>query len=112
MKVEDAIKDFKKRIERIKAWEQAMTHKNGCPLAPYDPLSLQETYTTSTKCICEDLVIGEVVDETITTLREVGIVIEGSQAHLAHAILRSAMAKAVVQVRAEKRNDLENNKET
>ena len=72
-------------------------HLSGCPLAPYDPLSLQEIYTTSTKCACDfirGIAIGEAVDDVVSKLREVGIVIEGSQAHLTHAILRSAIAQA------------------
>lgn len=40
--------------------------------------------------------IGEAVDQAVANLRAVGIVIEGGQAHLAHAILRAAMTKAVL----------------
>lgn len=63
-----------------------------------------------------DMTVGEAVDDAVSKLREVGIVIEGGQAHLTHAILRSAMTKAIGQARraeAEQNcGDLENNKET
>ena len=44
-----------------------------------------------------DMIIGEAVDEAVSKLREVGIVIEGGQAHLTHAILRAALTKAILQ---------------
>lgn len=44
-----------------------------------------------------DMIIGEAVDEAVSKLREVGIVIEGGRAHLTHAILRSALTKAILQ---------------
>ena len=34
-------------------------HKKDCPRAPYDPLALLETYSTSTECICEDKIKEE-----------------------------------------------------
>ena len=46
-----------------------------------------------------DMLIGEAVDEAVAKLREIGIEIEGGQAHLTHAILRSSVTKAVGQVR-------------
>lgn len=61
-----------------------------------------------------DMLIGEAVDRAVAKLREVGIVIEGSQAHLAHAILRSEVQKAAGRIRraeAEQNSGLENNKE-
>lgn len=54
-----------------------------------------------------DLTVGEAVDDAVSKLREIGIVIEGGQAHLAHAILRSAMTKAIEQVRAGRWAELE-----
>ncbi len=60
-----------------------------------------------------DMTVGEAVDDAVSKLREVGIVIEGGHAHLTHAILRSAMTKAIRQVRhaeATWNGDLENNK--
>lgn len=59
-----------------------------------------------------EILIGEAVDEMVAKLREVGISIEGSQAHLTHAILRSGVKHAVGQVRraeAIRNSGLENN---
>ncbi len=60
----------------------------------------------------ESMLVGEAVDDAVSKLREVGIVIEGGHAHLTHAILRSTITKAIGQVRraeAERNCDLENN---
>ena len=63
------------------------------------------------KTMIENLTVGEAVDDAVSKLREVGIVIEGGHAHLTHAILRSAMKKAVRQVEVSNGRDLENNEE-
>lgn len=85
--VDVALGQLKRSIEGIKAWER------------------------TTNNVGLDMTVGEAVDDAVSKLREVGIVIEGGHAHLAHAILRSAMKTAVRQVEASNGCNLENNEE-